>query len=148
MPAKVTGSSSHKVSRARQVELGRRMIDDLHELLALRGHEVSAISDGETRGFEVDGVTVAFVPSFTEASPEAVVLTLEMSGEPADGVAVLDLLERRVHGSRRGRPRLGSRVLPQARDQVRAGAVALSRRPASSRAFRRSWGRQRAGKSR
>jgi acetyltransferase-like isoleucine patch superfamily enzyme len=99
VPARVTGSSSHKVSRARQVELGGRMIDDLHELLALRGHEVSAISDGQTRGFEVDGVTVTFAPSFTDASPQAVVLTLEMRGEPAEGVAVLDLLERRVHGS-------------------------------------------------
>jgi acetyltransferase-like isoleucine patch superfamily enzyme/glycine cleavage system H lipoate-binding protein len=99
VPARVTGSSSHKVSRARQVELGRRMIDDLHELLALRGHAVSAINDGDTRSFEVDGVTVAFAPSFTDASPQAVVLTLEMRGEPAEGVAVLDLLERRVHGS-------------------------------------------------
>jgi hypothetical protein len=99
VPARVTGSSSHKVSRARQVELGRRMIDDLHELLALRGHEVSAISDGELRGFEIDGVTVAFAQSFSEASPQAVVLTLEMRGEPSEGVVVLDLLERRVYGS-------------------------------------------------
>ena len=30
---------------------------------------------------------------------ESVVLTLELSGEPAEDVAVLDLLERRVHGS-------------------------------------------------
>ncbi len=99
VPAKVTGSSSHKVSRARQVELGRRMIDDLHELLALRGHEVSAIGQGESHGFEVEGVRVAFVPSFTGADPEAVVLTLEVRGKPAENVAVLDLLERRVHGS-------------------------------------------------
>jgi acetyltransferase-like isoleucine patch superfamily enzyme len=99
VPARVTGSSSHKVSRPRQIELGRRMIDDLHELLALRGHEVTAISDGDTRGFEVGGVAVAFAPSFTDASPAAVVLTLEMRGEPVEGVAVLDLLERTVHGS-------------------------------------------------
>jgi len=99
VPARVTGSSSHKVSRTRQAELGRRMIDDLHELLALRGHAVSAISEGETRGFEVDGVAVVFASSFTDASPEAVVLTLEMRGEPSEGMAVLDLLERRVHGT-------------------------------------------------
>ena len=98
VPARVTGSSSHKVSRARQTELGR-MIDDLHELLGLHGHEVSAIDDGETRAFEVEGVNVAFAPAFTEASPEAVVLTLEVQAEPSPGVAVLDLVERRVHGS-------------------------------------------------
>ena len=74
------------------------MIDDLHELLALRGHEVSAIGDDDARGFEVDGVRVAFVPSFAEAV-RRLVLALEVSGEPAEGVAVLDLLERRVHGS-------------------------------------------------
>jgi carbonic anhydrase/acetyltransferase-like protein (isoleucine patch superfamily) len=99
VPARVTGSSSHKVSRARQIELARRMIDDLHELLSLRGHEVSAISEGETRSFEVNGVQVVFVPSFTAASSDAVVLTLEMHGQPSEGVAVLDLLERKVHGS-------------------------------------------------
>ncbi len=99
VPARVTGSSSHKVSRSRQIELGRRMIDDLHELLALRGNDVSAISEGETRGFEVDGVHVLFVPSFTEITRDAVVLTLEVGGEPSEGVAVLDLLERKVHGS-------------------------------------------------
>ncbi|MGI8886438.1 MAG: hypothetical protein ACR2G9_05945, partial [Gaiellaceae bacterium] len=99
VPAKVTGSSSHKVSRTRQIELGRRMIDDLHELLALRGHEVSAISDGESRGFAVEGVQVVFVPVFSEASPEAVVLTLEVGGQPSAGVVVLDLLNRKLHGS-------------------------------------------------
>ena len=99
VPARVTGSSSHKVSRARQADLGRRMIDDLHELLSLRGHEVSAISEGESRGFDVAGVQVVFVPSFSEATPEAVVLTLEMRGRPSQGVAVLDLVERKVHGS-------------------------------------------------
>ena len=99
VPAKVTGSSNHKLSRARQIDLARRMIDELHELLALRGHEVSAIDDGDARGFEVGGVRVVFAPLFTEASPEAVVLTLELRGEPSEGVAVLDLLERKVHGS-------------------------------------------------
>ena len=98
VPARVTGSSSHKVSRARQVELGLRMVDDLHELLALRGHQVSAV-EGED-GFEVEGVRVRFTPEYTGdgGSPE-VVLTLELaSDEVPDGSAVLDLLGRRVHG--------------------------------------------------
>jgi acetyltransferase-like isoleucine patch superfamily enzyme len=101
VPAKVTGRASHTLSRPRQVELARRMVDDLHELLALRGHEVSPIEDtGDVRSFEVEGTRVAFVSTFdgTEASP-AVVLALEVQAEPGDGVAVLDLLGRRVHGS-------------------------------------------------
>jgi len=99
VPAKVTGSSSHKVSRTRQIELGRRMIDDLHELLVLRGQKVSEINEDDAHGFEVDGVQVVFVPSFADAVPEAVVLTLEVGGEPPEGVTVLDLVERTVQGS-------------------------------------------------
>ncbi len=37
VPAKATGSSSHKLSDSRRADLARRMIDDLHELLVLRG---------------------------------------------------------------------------------------------------------------
>jgi acetyltransferase-like isoleucine patch superfamily enzyme/glycine cleavage system H lipoate-binding protein len=97
VPAKVTGSSSHKLSRARQVDLARKLLDELRELLALRGHEPTPLDDG----FAVNGVRVVFVETVdgTEEGP-AVVLTLEHGGEgPPDDVAVLDLLERRVHGS-------------------------------------------------
>jgi acetyltransferase-like isoleucine patch superfamily enzyme len=97
VPAKVTGSSSHKLSDARRLELARRMIDDLHELLALRGHEVSAIDDD---GFEVQGTRVAFTASYRGGvEAPAVVLALEVGGDVSDGVAVLDLLGRRVHGT-------------------------------------------------
>jgi acetyltransferase-like isoleucine patch superfamily enzyme/glycine cleavage system H lipoate-binding protein len=100
VPAKVTGSSSHKLSDARRLELARRMIDDLHELLALRGHEVSAIGEGDPRGFEVEGTHVSFTPAFRSSTAvPAVILTLEVHGDAPDGVAVLDLVARRVHGS-------------------------------------------------
>jgi acetyltransferase-like isoleucine patch superfamily enzyme len=109
VPAKVTGNARHTVSRSRQAELGRKMIDELHELLALNGHAVSAIADGDARGFQVEadeqGVAVLFVPSFRGAqdlpagATEAVVLTLEMRKlELPAGTAVIDLLGRRVHG--------------------------------------------------
>jgi hypothetical protein len=97
VPAKVTGSSSHKLSDARRLELARRMIDDLHELLALRGHEVSAIDNDS---FEVQGTRVAFTASYRGGvEAPAVVLTFEVGGDVSDGVAVLDLLGRRVHGT-------------------------------------------------
>jgi acetyltransferase-like isoleucine patch superfamily enzyme len=111
VPAKVTGTAKHNLSRSRQVELARRMIDELHELLALRGHAVSAISEGDARGFEVTieqgaAALVLFTPAFdgaadlSTAGGETVVLTLEGGdGDLPDGVAVLDLLGRRVHGS-------------------------------------------------
>jgi acetyltransferase-like isoleucine patch superfamily enzyme len=109
VPAKTTGSARHTLSRPRQVELGRRMIDDLHELLALGGHAVSAIGEGEARGFEVDvdgrAVNIFFVPAFRGAedlpsvASETVVLTLEVRGaDLPDGTAALDLLGRRLHG--------------------------------------------------
>jgi hypothetical protein len=77
------------------------MIDDLHELLALRGNEVSAIGEGDPRGFEVEGTQVSFTPAFrgSAAAAPAVVLTLDMRGDAPDGVAVLDLVAGRVHGS-------------------------------------------------
>jgi hypothetical protein len=99
VPAKATGSSSHKLSDARRLELARRMIDELHELLALRGHEVSAIQGGDPRGFEVEGTPVLFTPSYRGGvDAPAVVLTLEVRVDVPEGVAVLDLLGRRVHG--------------------------------------------------
>jgi acetyltransferase-like isoleucine patch superfamily enzyme/glycine cleavage system H lipoate-binding protein len=101
VPAKVTGSSSHKLSRPRQIELARRMLDELRELLVLRGHEVTSALEGDEHGFVVSGVRVVFVPAFEDAvDGPAVVLTLEHRGDDTpDAVAVLDLLGRRVHGA-------------------------------------------------
>jgi acetyltransferase-like isoleucine patch superfamily enzyme len=96
VPAKVTGSSSHRASRQRQVELGRRMIDDLHELLVLRGHTVSPVD--EQSGFEIDGARVAFAESADGVEDGEILLALGVSGEPAAGT-VFDLLGRRIHGT-------------------------------------------------
>jgi acetyltransferase-like isoleucine patch superfamily enzyme len=100
VPAKVTGSSSHKLARTRQVELARRIVDELHELLALRGHEVSPVDESDGHGFSVNGVRVTFAPtSEGVCTRPAVVLALEHpGGRPPDGVAVLDLLARQIHG--------------------------------------------------
>jgi hypothetical protein len=74
------------------------MIDDLHELLALRGHEVSPVDDG---AFEIDGVRVLFTPSYAGGlDSDSVVLALEVETDDVpEGSAVLELLGRRVHGS-------------------------------------------------
>jgi len=123
VPAKVTGSSSHKLSDSRRLEIARRMIDELHELLALRGHSVSAISDGDPRGFEVEGTRVLFTPAFRGAdSAPAVVLTLDVRGDVPDGVAVVDLVGRRVHGS-------GGIVLDSVREFCRKRGIKLEPGP-------------------
>ena len=114
VPAKATGSSSHKLSDARRLELARGFVDDLHELLALRGHAVSAI---ENDGFEVEGTRVAFTQSYRGGvDAPAVVLTLDMRGDPPEGVAVLDLLGRHVHGS-------GGAVLDSVREFCRKRGI-------------------------
>ncbi|HEU4970596.1 MAG TPA: biotin/lipoyl-containing protein [Gaiellaceae bacterium] len=120
VPAKVTGSSSHKLSDGRQRDLARRFVDDLHELLALRGHAVSAIEDD---GFEVEGTRVAFVQSYRGgiAAP-AVVLALDVRGGVEDGVAVIDLLGRRVHGT-------GGVVLDSVREFCRKRGIKLEPGP-------------------
>jgi acetyltransferase-like isoleucine patch superfamily enzyme len=123
VPAKVTGSSSHKLSEARRLELARRMVDDLHELLALRGHKVSAITEGDPRGFDVGGTHVAFTPVFRGGgSAPAVILTLETHGDPSDGVAVLDLSARRVHGT-------GGAVLHSVREFCRKRGIRVEPGP-------------------
>ena len=123
VPAKVTGTSSHKLSDSRRLEIAQRMIDDLHELLALRGHAVSAISEGDPRGFEVEGAQVLFTPAFrgTEEAP-AVVLTFDVRSDVPDGVAVLDLVARRVHGS-------GGVVLDSVREFCRKRGIRLEPGP-------------------
>jgi acetyltransferase-like isoleucine patch superfamily enzyme len=110
VPAKVTGRASHKLPRPRQIELARRMIDELHELLSLRGHTVSAIADdGAARGFELEhegGVTrIVFMPTVSDKAAQSgaadvILLTLEAgTGDPPDGTAILDLLGRKIHGT-------------------------------------------------
>ena len=120
VPAKVTGSSSHKLSDARQRELARRFVDDLHELLALRGHAVSAIEDD---GFEVEGTRVGFAPSYRGGVVgPAVVLALDVRGDVPDGVAVIDLLTRQVHGG-------GGVVLDSVREFCRKRGIKLEPGP-------------------
>jgi hypothetical protein len=99
------------------------MIDDLHELLALRGHAVSAISEGDTRGFEVERTQVLFTPAFRgSSSGPAVILTLEMRGDVPDDVAVIDLVGRRVYGT-------GDIVLDSVREFCRKRGIRLEPGP-------------------
>jgi acetyltransferase-like isoleucine patch superfamily enzyme len=120
VPAKATGSSSHKLSDSRQRDLARRFVDDLHELLALRGHAVSAI---EADGFEVEGTRVVFVPSYRGGvDGPAVVLALDVRGDAPDGIAVIDLLGRRLHGT-------GGVVLDSVREFCRKRGIKLDPGP-------------------
>ena len=86
----------------------RKMVDDLQELLGLRGVETGPLSADGVRGFELTGAEgpgrVVFLENLgpTTSLPagegDTVVLTLEASGDAPDGCAVLDLLSRRASG--------------------------------------------------
>jgi acetyltransferase-like isoleucine patch superfamily enzyme len=107
VPAKPIGHASRPPARPRQLELARRIVDDLEELLTLRGVETAPLADG-LRGFELTGADgpgrVVFLETVGKGAGapggegETVVLTLDVSGDPPAGCAVLDLLGRRVHG--------------------------------------------------
>jgi acetyltransferase-like isoleucine patch superfamily enzyme len=109
VPARVAGQAQRKIARSKQVELARRMVDELEELLALRGHAVLRLAGADVRGFELETVEGRSVVAFVErvggadelpsAEAEVVVLTLEYGGgEPPGGAAVLDLIEKRLYG--------------------------------------------------
>jgi acetyltransferase-like isoleucine patch superfamily enzyme len=106
VPARPIGHASRPPARSRQVELARRIVDDLEELLRLRGIATGPLADGDY-GFELTGPEgpgrVVFeeratAASITAGTVETVVLTLEAVGDPPEGCAVLDLVARRVHG--------------------------------------------------
>jgi acetyltransferase-like isoleucine patch superfamily enzyme len=129
VPARVAGDARRPPDGRRQAELGRRMLDELRELLEARGVEVADL-DGD-HGFRVaagSGETaVVFVPRLdsTDALPdgETVALTLAYAGgEPPAGTAVLDLLARRVHGS-------GGVVLESVREFCRKRGIRLEPGP-------------------
>ena len=90
VPAKVAGPASRAVPRARQISLARRILDDLHETLVLRGSRVEPLTGAE--GIAVDGAgRVLFLESFTgdgiePAEGETVVLTLGLAGEAPAGL--------------------------------------------------------------
>ena len=64
-----------------------------------------------------------FTPAFSkvDAAP-AVVLTLEVRGDAPDGVAVIDLVERRIHGG-------GGVVLDSVREFCRKRGIKLDPGP-------------------
>jgi acetyltransferase-like isoleucine patch superfamily enzyme len=128
-PAKVAGVSARPVPRARQPQLVRRMLDDLRELLELRGVDVAAGSD-HSIAIRLDGTTslvllvekvdATFEPPETDG--ELVVLTLEVVGQPPDGIAVLDVVGRKLHGT-------GGLVLDSVREFCRKRGIRVDPGP-------------------
>jgi hypothetical protein len=95
-------------------------VDDLHELLALRGHAVSAIEDD---GFEIEGTRVAFAQSYRGGvEAPAVVLAMEVKADVPEGLAVIDLLDRRLYGA-------GGVVLDSVREFCRKRGIKLDPGP-------------------
>ena len=97
------------------------MIDDLHELLALRGHAASGDRGRRLRG---RGHAGRRSPQSFRGGVDApaVVLALDVRGDVPDGVAVIDLLGRRVHGS-------GGVVLDSVREFCRKRGIKLEPGP-------------------
>ncbi len=110
VPARASGSAARTLSAGRREELARGIVEDLAELLALRGHPVTGVRGEATPTFDVDTEhgrsSVTLVPrlrdvgTIVRAEAETVVLTLAYDGgDPPDGVSVFDLIGREVHGA-------------------------------------------------
>ena len=138
VPARTIGHASRAPSRARQVELARRIVDQLEEVLRLRGVETASLAD-DARGVRADRGRGAGARLVRRDARQGL-------GDPRrrrrDGGAHARRGRKRTRGRRRARParaprhgrgrraaRLRPRVLPQARDPLRARAVAVPGRP-------------------
>ncbi len=107
VPARVAGAANRIPERSRQATLVRKMLTELRQFLTLRGVETASVDVGGMEGFALTGLEVPGRILFAErlsaaavaaGDGETVVLTLALDGDPPAGCAVLDLLERRVHG--------------------------------------------------
>jgi len=107
VPARTMGKANRVPSRTRQVELAKRVVDELEEVLRLSGVETGPLAEG-ARGFELTGSggpgrvvfleTVGTGMALPNGNGETVVLTLDGTIDAPPGCAVLDLLARRVSG--------------------------------------------------
>ena len=107
VPARVAGAASRAPERSRQTALARQMMKEMQQLLTFQGVATQALDVESMEGFAVAGADgparILFSERLSAASVsagdgETVVLTLALEGDPPAGCAVLDLLERRVHG--------------------------------------------------
>lgn len=129
VPARVAGDVQRQLSLGRQAQLARGMLDDLRELLALRGHEVTAIDGGFALATGSGAWHVLFVERYSGSDGLAagragtVVLTLDRTrGDVPDGWAVLDLLGRTVEGT-------GGEVVDSVREFCRKRGIRFSPGP-------------------
>ncbi len=113
VPARVAGSARRELSRPRRDALARRIVEELHELLELKGHEVTPLADEDgAYGFELRSADsparIVYVEKLAESgrvaagAGETIVLTLGLDGTPPAGCTVLDLLAREVVGGQGG----------------------------------------------
>ena len=109
VPARVAGDAQRTISRPRQVELVHEMLEDLQELLVLRGHAVTPLEEGGWRGLGLElgrGRAIVVFKEEIETTDElptapagSVGLTLRFAGgETPAGSAILDLLDRKMYG--------------------------------------------------
>jgi acetyltransferase-like isoleucine patch superfamily enzyme len=128
VPAKAVGAARHEPSPERQRQAATRIVAELRELLELRGHAVSDADEGFAVDLDgapsqvllVDRLAAGFEPP--AVAGETVVLTLALAGEPPAGVATVDLLERRLHGS-------GGVLLESVREFLRKRGIRLEPGP-------------------
>ena len=109
VPARPAGDVQVRLSDERRAELAHQMLDELCELLALRGHAVEWIETDGARCFRVDSPLASGRVALAEnlagsdglpapaADGESVVLALNVA-KLASGWATLDLLAHEVHG--------------------------------------------------
>jgi len=109
VPARVIRDAARPVDRKRQLQIVQTMVRDYHELLRLKGHQVSQLENRPWLGFRVEHEGKRFLLLFTEEFPapglanetadETVVWTLDSGSEPpAPGCTLMNLISKQVTG--------------------------------------------------
>jgi acetyltransferase-like isoleucine patch superfamily enzyme len=110
VPARVIRDAARPLTRERQVQIVEAMIRQYHELLSLKGYEVSPMEIPRARGFALSHGGKRFQLIFVETyqarslsvgpADETVIWTLEAAGaNPPSGCSLVDLLAKTISGT-------------------------------------------------
>lgn len=105
VPAKVVRDAVRPPDRDRQLRIVNKMVADFHELLSLKGHEISPIyNDGFSLAYEGKRFQLAFLETYPsyhlnmQPADESIIWALETRAGPTRASTLINLLAKTIEG--------------------------------------------------